>query len=143
MAEVEAELTAPGQHFEMETLESGGHSLRVWKRAAPSAAERPESLRERGASPYLVYADACARIATLARPLREPFGVAKGDRVALALRSHPEWPLIFFAALAVPACGNRADLPRRRVPLGRHREHRRGRLRADRGPRQGRRDPRR
>ena len=38
-----------------------------------------------------------ARSRTSRRELRE-MGVAKGDRVALAMRNLPEWPVVFFAA---------------------------------------------
>jgi long-chain acyl-CoA synthetase len=110
LAEVEAELTAPGQPFEMELAEIGGRWLRVWKRAPRSAGELIEAMRARGERPYLVYgeerisyAEAHARIAGLAHALLGDLGVQRGERVALALRNYPEWPLVFFAVLAVGA----------------------------------------
>ena len=41
-------------------------------------------------------------VATLAARLRE-MGVGKGDRVALAMRNLPEWPVVFFAAASIGA----------------------------------------
>jgi long-chain acyl-CoA synthetase len=41
--------------------------------------------------------------AQVARVLVERFGVRKGDRVAIAMRNFPEWPMAFFGATAVGA----------------------------------------
>ena len=102
-------LTAPGQRFEMETLEIRGIATRVWKNA-------PENLRVLamvGAAyadrEFLVYEDEritydawFRAVTTLAHELQRQ-GVEKGDRVALAMRNLPEWPVAFFAAVTIGA----------------------------------------
>ena len=113
-AQVEAELTGPGQLFEMVTRDIRGVSLRTWKHA-------PETLRTlvgisklHGDVPMsvyegerLTYADHFARVATLARRLVDDYGVGKGDRVAIAMRNLPEWTIAFFAA----ACAGAVVVP--------------------------------
>ena len=50
----------------------------------------------------VTYAANYRAIATLANRL-VALGVGKGDRVALAMRNLPEWPVAFFAATAIGA----------------------------------------
>ena len=102
-------LTAHGQRFEMETLDIGGIPTRVWKNA-------PENLRVLamvGAGyadrEFLVYEDERVTygawfraVSSLAHELQRQ-GVEKGDRVALAMRNLPEWPVAFFAAVTIGA----------------------------------------
>src|SRR5262245_60523859 len=110
LAAVEAELTAPGQPFEMAVAEIGGIRMRVWKNAHACVADLVEGMRKYADRTYLVYederltyAEAHARIAVLAQRLRNDLGVLKGDRVAIALRNYPEWPLAFYASLSIGA----------------------------------------
>ncbi|HVM51664.1 MAG TPA: AMP-binding protein [Acidimicrobiales bacterium] len=105
-----AQLTAPGQMFEMETVEVGGHPIRTWKNAPSSLRAVLEQSRARGDLGFLVYEDetltfdqhfrAAAHLATI---LRDRYGVEKGDRVAIAMRNFPEWSVAFWAAAAVGA----------------------------------------
>jgi acyl-CoA synthetase (AMP-forming)/AMP-acid ligase II len=108
LAAARAALTAPGSRFEMATVDIGGVPTRVWKNAPPSlpalfaAAQGGYGQRE-----FVVHEgervtyDAAGRaIAALAAYLRGA-GVTKGDRVALAMRNLPEWPVAFFAATAI------------------------------------------
>lgn len=106
-------LCAPGQRFEMETIDIRGVPTRVWKNAPPTLAALIRLSRGHGAREFTVYEDERVTyeanyraVATLATKLRE-MGVGKGDRVALAMRNLPEWPVSFFAivslgAIAVP-----------------------------------------
>lgn len=107
--EVEALLTAPGARFEMETVPIGGVATRVWKNAPPSLRMLLEASAGHGARTFVVHEDervsytgfvrATARLAAhLAAS-----GVGKGDRVAVAMRNLPEWPVAFFAAAAIGA----------------------------------------
>lgn len=53
------------------------------------------------------YAEQHASVGTLARSMRDRFGIGHGDRVAIALRNYPEWIFAFWAtqvlgAIAVP-----------------------------------------
>ncbi len=107
--EVRAMLTAPGQPFEMETVPIEGRPTRVWKNAPPSLRAIAQQARAHGDATCIVYEkervsyDALFRaIAALAHALAER-GVGKGDRVALAMRNLPEWPVAFFAITSLGA----------------------------------------
>ena len=103
-----AQLTAPGQPYELETQTIAGRALRVFRNA-------PESLRalyEQTASEltFLVYGDerlsfaqAHERAAQIAHVLVHEYGVRAGDRVAIAMRNYPEWVLAFSAITSIGA----------------------------------------
>ncbi|TDC43215.1 long-chain fatty acid--CoA ligase [Actinomadura sp. KC345] len=103
-------MTAPGQLFEMDEADVRGTRIRVWKNAPPTLRDILELSRAHGDVPYLVYqddrvgfADHYARAAAFARRLIDRYGVAKGDRVAIAMRNFPEWSVAFFGAAAAGA----------------------------------------
>ncbi len=109
IADARAALTAPGSKFEMETVAVRGIPTRVWKNAPPSLRFLIEASRlhgERLLSIYederVTYAANFRAVAVLASRLAE-LGIGKGDRVALAMRNLPEWPVAFFAATAIGA----------------------------------------
>jgi len=102
-------LTAPGAPFEMETLIIRGIHTRVWKNIPSSLGTLIEESRRHGNRAFFVcgeervsYVAHHRAVAALARWLVDQ-GVGKGDRVALAMRNLPEWPVIFFAATAIGA----------------------------------------
>ena len=106
---VRAMLTAPGQPFEMETVAIDGRPTRVWKNAPPSLRAIALIGREHGDATCTVYegervtyAAWFRAVTALAHRLRES-GVEKGDRVALAMRNLPEWPVAFFAITSLGA----------------------------------------
>ena len=107
--EVQQILCAPGLPFEMEVVDIEGVPTRVWKNAHASLAALAEHARGHGDAEFLIYQDERVTyaewykaVATLARHL-QGLGVEKGDRVALAMRNLPEWPVIFFAAASIGA----------------------------------------
>jgi long-chain acyl-CoA synthetase len=108
--QVKAALCAPGMPFEMETAEIEGVPTRVWKHALPNlavlAAQAKATFGDREFVVYederVTYAAWHRAVATLAHALQER-GVKKGDRVALAMRNLPEWPVAFFAAAVTGA----------------------------------------
>jgi long-chain acyl-CoA synthetase len=110
VAEAHAALTAPGQYFEMAEAEVRGAPMRVWARAEPTLRAVLERSRRRGDATFLVYEDerisfeqhyrAVSRLATV---LVTELGVAKGDRVAIAMRNYPEWAMAFWAASSIGA----------------------------------------
>jgi len=51
-----------------------------------------------GARPVATYGQLAAGVARVARALRDDFGLAPGDRVALAMRNSPEFFVVLFAA---------------------------------------------
>ncbi|MCG6119363.1 MAG: acyl--CoA ligase, partial [Blastomonas sp.] len=113
LKQIESVLCAPGQPFEIETVDVEGIPTRCWKNAPPSLAALAQAARGHGERTFLVYEDERVSYegwfratAMLAHALQQA-GIGKGDRVALAMRNLPEWPVAFFAivslgAIAVP-----------------------------------------
>lgn len=109
LAEIESVLCASGQKFETETLEIRGVPTRVWKNAPPTLHELANHARGHGERLITIYDDErisyeawYRAVARLATELRER-GIGKGDRVALAMRNLPEWPVAFFAVTVIGA----------------------------------------
>ena len=109
MAQTEHVLTAPGGKFEMETVTIDGLVTRVWKNAPPSLRYLIEAARGHGERVFTLYDDervtyeaTWRAVTTLAAHLHG-LGIGRGDRVALAMRNLPEWPVAFFAATAIGA----------------------------------------
>ncbi|MER6514244.1 class I adenylate-forming enzyme family protein [Nonomuraea sp. NPDC001636] len=107
-AQVQAQLTGPGQLFETEEI--GDTGVRTWKHAPAHFRALLETSRFHGEQVFLAYEDEhitfeehFRRAATLSRRLVEEYGVTKGDRVAIAMRNYPEWVVSFSAALAAGA----------------------------------------
>lgn len=109
LAEVEAALTAPGARFEMGQADIGGVPTRVWKNAPLTLPALHRASRVHGDRPFTILDDerigfeasfraAAALAAELGR-----LGVGKGDRVAIAMANLPEWPVAFFAIVALGA----------------------------------------
>ena len=108
-AECAERLTAPGARFEMETVSIRGVPTRVWKNAPPSLREVALLGRSHGERLFTIYDDERVTydawfraVARLAGELQAR-GIGKGDRVALAMRNLPEWPVAFFAATTIGA----------------------------------------
>lgn len=110
LAAVQAMLCAPGQPFEMQTETIRGVETRTWKNQPASLPALARMARDaHGERTFIVYED--ERIsydawfrasAALARALAR-LGVRRGDRVALAMRNLPEWPVAFFAGASLGA----------------------------------------
>ncbi|MFB4310228.1 AMP-binding protein [Actinomadura sp. GTD37] len=110
IAEVRAAMTAPGRLFEMDEADIRGVRTRVWKNAPTTLRDVLEISRAHGDAAFLVYdgdrvtfAEHYARAAAFARRLVDRYGVAKGDRVAIAMRNYPEWSVAFFGAAVAGA----------------------------------------
>jgi long-chain acyl-CoA synthetase len=105
--EIHRNLTGPGAPFEIAEEQIRGVRTRVWKSAPPSLRSVLEVSRLHGDKTFLVYEDERMTFAehyraaaTLARRMREDWGVRKGDRVAIAMRNFPEWSVAFWATTA-------------------------------------------
>ena len=106
-------LTLAGSRFEMETVTIRGVPTRVWKNAPNDLGVLLDLSRAHGERVFTIldddrvtYEANYRAVAALSRALAE-MGVAKGDRVAFAMRNLPEFPVVFFAivslgAIAVP-----------------------------------------
>ena len=110
VAEADAQLTAPGQMFELDEVEIRGIPTKVWKNCPATLSDILTMSRGHGEKVFLVYEDermtfeehfrACAHLAGI---LRDRFGVREGDRVAIAMRNFPEWSIAFWASSAAGA----------------------------------------
>ena len=108
-AECKAILTAPGMRFEMEEVDIRGVKTRVWKNAPPNLRAIAMLGQSHGDRIFTIYQDERVSydawfraVATLAHEFQS-MGIGKGDRVALAMRNLPEWPVVFFAAVTIGA----------------------------------------
>ena len=107
---LDKKLTAPGSPFEIEEVEVRGTTTAVWKNAFPHLRAIVEHSRQFAERDYLVYEDQrlsyeqhYQQVVALAHALIEDYGITKGDRVALAMRNYPEWPVIFWATVSIGA----------------------------------------
>ncbi len=106
-----AAITAPGGQLGVGQADIRGVTLPVFENA-------PQSLREylafflmaHGSREFLVYQDERTTFAQVqqqavrtAAMLQHGYGIAKGDRVAIAMRNYPEWMAAFFGAIMVGA----------------------------------------
>jgi long-chain acyl-CoA synthetase len=107
-AEAIAMLTAPGQPHELERIEIDGRTVRNFKAAPPSL----RAMYEQYLSdlPFLIYdderlsyADAWRAASRIGQVLVHDCGIARGDRVAIAMRNYPEWILAFTAITSIGA----------------------------------------
>jgi long-chain acyl-CoA synthetase len=103
-------LTLPGAPFEMQTADVGGRPVRVYKNAQQDLRAIFDASRAWDDRIFTVYENerlsfrAHYRAASaLAWWLAEDFNVRKGDRVAIAMRNFPEWPIAFWAATSIGA----------------------------------------
>jgi long-chain acyl-CoA synthetase len=110
LAECHRLLTAPGAPFEMETIDVRGRPVRVYKNAVRDLRALFEASRAWDDRIFIVYQDERLTFrahyraaAALAWRLADEFGIGKGDRVAIAMRNFPEWPIAFWAATAIGA----------------------------------------
>jgi long-chain acyl-CoA synthetase len=103
-------LTAPGMPYETQVLTIRGRPTPVYVNAPPDLRAVFEASRAFADRDFIIYQDerlsfeahrraACA----LAHVLVERYGVAKGDRVAIAMRNLPEWSIAFWAAIVIGA----------------------------------------
>ena len=109
IAAAHAMLTAPGQPFEMVTLDIRGVPTRTWKNAPPTLRDVFLAGRAHGDKTFLVHDDERVTFEGFARATAKlaaqlvADGIEKGDRVAVVMRNLPEWPVAFFAAQLVGA----------------------------------------
>jgi len=109
LAQVDALLTAPGSRLEMDEALIRGIPTRIWKNAPPNLPSLVGISRAHGERTATIFEeervswDAQYRaIVALASELRR-LGVARGERVAIAMVNLPEWPVAFFAVTALGA----------------------------------------
>jgi acyl-CoA synthetase (AMP-forming)/AMP-acid ligase II len=109
--EIEAKLTGPGGPFEIVEEPVLGEVMPVFRDRDPHLRAILERSAGFGDAEYIVcddgrritFAEHVSVVASVAKALRERFGVGKGDRVAILAANCPEWVLSFWGALALGA----------------------------------------
>ena len=105
LAQAHAALTAPGSPFEVETITIDGRPVKWWKNAPPTLLHTFMAAKAHGQKTFIVYEDerisfdAFMRASLAFAAELRAAGVKPGDRVALAMRNLPEWPVAFFAGV--------------------------------------------
>ena len=109
-AEAIARITAPGERFELSEVSIGGVPSKVFKNAPSTLRDIFDTARARGDQTFLVYEDerwsfeaVMGQVDALAAALVAEYGVARGDRVAIAMRNYPEWVMSFAAITSIGA----------------------------------------
>ena len=104
-----AEVSAPGQPFEVVTLERHGVTNRYFKNS-PATVRDFFDLARGTEGTFMIYEDeewsfekVLSDVDALAHALVHHFGVHKGDRVGIAMRNYPEWVVSFAAILSIGA----------------------------------------
>jgi long-chain acyl-CoA synthetase len=102
-----AEVSAPGQPFEVVEVEHDGVTNRAFKNA-PATLRQFFDLARGVESTFLVYEDeewtftqVMAEVDALSYALVHHYGLKKGDRVGIAMRNYPEWVISFAAIISV------------------------------------------
>lgn len=110
IAAVVGRLTGPGGEFELARQDVLGSKMTVFAHRRRALSEVIAASLEHGDRDYIVtrqrrltFADHAAQVASLARALREEYGVAKGDRVGILAGNSPEWVLAFWATVSLGA----------------------------------------
>ena len=109
LKETIAEMTAPGQMFNITEVEVGGHTMKTWAMAPNSLRDIWLSTAGHADKDYLVYqgerwtyAQAHEEVARIANWLVGQ-GIKPGDHVSIAMRNYPEWMLSYWAIACVGA----------------------------------------
>ena len=107
--EAYAEVTGPGQLFELVDETIGGLQYRLFANAPPTLGQLVAGARGEQ-STFLVYEDerwsfddTMRHVDALAHALVHEFGIGRGDRVGIAMRNLPEWIVSFAAIVSVGA----------------------------------------
>ncbi len=108
--EIEAKLTGPGGPFEVVEEPVLGSMMPVFAERERSLCGVLANSASLGDAEYLVFgerrisfAEHARVVASVAKALRENYGVTKGDRVAILAANSPEWIVSFWGALCLGA----------------------------------------
>jgi long-chain acyl-CoA synthetase len=109
-AQAAAELTGPGGPFEIVTEDVLGEHMAVFARRLPHLRAMLEGSARLGDLGYftmgdrtLTYADNLRRAASVAAGLRDRYGIAPGDRVAVFSANNPDYATLFWATVSLGA----------------------------------------
>ncbi len=101
-----AALTADDQTFALEQVEVRGDTYLSYRNQPANLARYFALMANHGNKPFVVlnderysYAEALALGSQFAAALQQRFGLAPGDRVAIAMRNNPQWLLAFIGTV--------------------------------------------
>jgi long-chain acyl-CoA synthetase len=110
VAEIEAELIAPGGAFEITEEEVLGERIPVFKQRNRSLREIFDQSINHADNEYIVcegqrysFAQHHALVCSVAQSLQHKYDVKKGDRVAILADNHPQWIITFWATVSIGA----------------------------------------
>lgn len=105
-----AGLTAPGQPFALTNTQIAGVEYRTYAEIPATMGGYFRLMQRHDQKEFAVYqnerlsyAQAWSQAAALATALREDYGIAPGDRVAILSRNNPQWMISFIAVLSIGA----------------------------------------
>jgi long-chain acyl-CoA synthetase len=105
-------LTAPGAPFEIHEEIVAGRALKNFKNREKNLREKIQNAGQRGDQDCLVqgerrisYGEFAQRVYGAGRALREGFGLARGDRLAILAYNSPDWLMALFGASCVGGVG--------------------------------------
>jgi len=103
-----AQLTAPGEPYQLADKVLDGAAFRVFVNAPPTLRELYAGTASDATfivyeNERLTFAQAWQQAAQIAHVLVHDYGVAKGDRVAISMRNYPEWVTAFTAITSIGA----------------------------------------
>ena len=105
-----AQLTAQGAPFEIIERQINGNSLRCYRNAPATLREALAQGRQYGDKVFITYEDERYSfdrffdgVDRLANYLVSKLDIAKGDRVAIAMRNYPEWMMAYVAVISIGA----------------------------------------
>lgn len=105
-----AELTAPQAPFELHEININGQTVQGFKNAPANLIDLLQAGRGHGDQDFMVYegerlrfTDFYRQVDALAAALQSDYGIAKGDRVAIAMRNAPEWAVALVAGALIGA----------------------------------------
>ncbi|NQX87088.1 MAG: acyl--CoA ligase [Halioglobus sp.] len=103
-----ASLTAPGQDFELNTIDIAGTEHRNFAALPINLGEYYQVMLQHGPKDFAVYleerytfAEAFQRSNEFAAALKERYAIDKGDRVAILSRNNPQWMMAFIGATSI------------------------------------------
>ena len=110
VAQIEQELIAPGGAFEIVQEEVLGETIKVFRERHRCLRELVQNSLHHADGEYIVcqdqritFAAHYQRVCAVANTLRDKYGVARGDRVAILADNHPEWIITFWATVSIGA----------------------------------------
>ena len=110
LAEITAQLTGEGAPFEIIERQNNGIPLRCYRNAPATLRDALAQGRAFGDKVFITYADESLtfdqffdQVDRLANYLVNNLAVARGDRVAIAMRNYPEWMAAYVAVVSIGA----------------------------------------